>query len=181
MFEAEDWAPFIMPTRVNVCMPSKESQGRKFLELCLFATRRLLSCTLCDERCADDLTCKIIMTIFAIFCWCLITRSFYFSSLSWNIISPHSLKSLNRKMNPAGSGSSSLEGTAFCVLLLYSPPQSSASPQSLDHQTLLVCSFPVLGPGGQGASLPSTSCSTWQRMKAWWIYSTACESCAPKG
>lgn len=84
-------------------------------------------------------------------------------------------------MNPAGSGSSSLEGTAFCVLLLYSPPQSPASPQSLDHQTLLVCSFPVLGPGGQVASLPSTSCSTWQRMKAWWIYSTACESCAPKG
>lgn len=63
-FELEDWAPFIMPTGVNLCMPSGESQGRKFLELCLF--------------CTSDLTCKIIMSIFAIFCWCLITQSFCF-------------------------------------------------------------------------------------------------------
>lgn len=48
-------------------------------------------------------------------------------------------------------------------------------------QILLFFSFPVLGPGGQGALLPLTSCWTWQRTRAWWIYSTACESCAPKG
>lgn len=58
------------------------------------------------------------------------------------------------------------------ALLLHSP---------LITQTLLFFLFPVLGPGGRGALLPLTSCWTWQRTRAWWIFSTACESCAPKG
>lgn len=85
-------------------------------------------------------------------------------------------------MTPAGSESSSQEETAACVLLLlYSPPRSPASPHPLGDTAPPVFPFAVLGPGGQGALLPSTSCWTWQRTRAWWIFSTVCESCAPKG
>lgn len=85
-----------LPMEVNICIPSRKSQGRKFLVFCLEFLELCLEflelwleflelclqpggCSpLCDEKCAGDLTCQIITSIFAIFCWCSITQSFCF-------------------------------------------------------------------------------------------------------